>query len=194
MSINILASASLKTLQHFVSVYNVHPMLVNFTAALIPVSVGSDVLARIFGKPSLRDTGWWTLCFAAIITPFTASAGWLLWSHDDDGVLGMTIHKWLGTSLAVFLLGLVLWRWSLFKSTSNPSLLYLLIASMVVGAVFYQGHLGGKQSFGCNSITLPKTLLTIVMLHHESAEICGFADHSVPQAASQGIIRLVCWA
>ena len=152
MSINILASASLKTLQHFVSVYNVHPMLVNFTAALIPVSVGSDVLARIFGKPSLRDTGWWTLCFAAIITPFTASAGWLLWSHDDDGVLGMTIHKWLGTSLAVLLLGLVLWRWSLFKSTSNPSLLYLLIASMVVGAVFYQGHLGGKQSFGCNSI------------------------------------------
>ena len=189
MSINILASASLKTLQHFVSVYNVHPMLVNFTAALIPVSVGSDVLARIFGKPSLRDTGWWTLCFAAIVTPFTASAGWLLWARDDDGVIGMTIHKWLGTSLAVLVVGLVLWRWSFFKRTSNPSVIYLLFASVIVGAVFYQGHLGGKQSFGFNSIAPQNTPLTnvTVKLLHESPEITGFAD----QLESLAVIRSV---
>jgi uncharacterized membrane protein len=145
----LLAAASVyETLHQFVSVYKVHPILVNFTAALVPVSVGSDILGWAFGKQTLRDTGWWTLCFAAVITPFTAIAGWLFWMEDDVGVPGMTIHKWLGTSLAVLLVGLVLWRWWFFKSNRRPSVFYLLVALAVIGAVVYQGHLGGDQSFG----------------------------------------------
>ena len=112
MSIHLLAAAAAapaslyETAHQFVTDYKIHPILVNFTAALIPISFISDVLNRITGKTSLRDTGWWTLCFAAIITPLTALAGWLFWSHDmDDGVRGMTIHKWLGTSAAVLLIG-----------------------------------------------------------------------------------------
>ncbi len=147
----LLADSVYETLRQFVSAYKVHPILVNFTAALIPVSVGSDILARVFGKQTLRDTGWWTLCFAAVITPFTASAGWLFWMEDDNGVIGMTIHKWLGTALAMLLVGLVLWRWWFFKSNSRPSVVYLLVALVVVGAVVYQGHLGGDQSFGSMS-------------------------------------------
>ena len=80
------AASVYETLHQFVSAYKVHPILVNFTAALVPVSVGSDVLGWVFGKQSLRDTGWWTLCFAAVITPFTAIAGWLFWMKDDVGV------------------------------------------------------------------------------------------------------------
>ncbi|HZL33823.1 MAG TPA: DUF2231 domain-containing protein [Tepidisphaeraceae bacterium] len=134
-------------MHQFVSSYKVHPILVNFTAALIPVSVGSDILGRVLRKPTLRDTGWWTMCFAACITPFTAIAGWLFWMKDDVGVTNMTIHKWLGTSAAVLLIGLVLWRWWFFKSDRWPSILYLLIGLAIVGAVIYQGHLGGEQSF-----------------------------------------------
>jgi uncharacterized membrane protein len=149
MPSHLLAAASVyETLHQFVSVYKVHPILVNFTAALIPISVGSDVLGWVFRKQSLRDTGWWTLCFAAVITPFTAVAGWLFWTEMDVGVPGMTIHKWLGTSLAVLLVGLVLWRWWFFKGDRRPSVFYLLVALAVVGALVYQGHLGGDQSFG----------------------------------------------
>ena len=154
MAIHLLAAAAAapaslyETVRQFVSDYKVHPILVNFTAALIPVSFVSDVLNRISGKTSLRDTGWWTLCFAAIVTPFTALAGWFFWNGEmDDGVRGMTIHKWLGTSLAVLLVGFVVWRWWFFKHDRRPNIAYLLVALAVVAAVVYQGHLGGEQSF-----------------------------------------------
>ncbi len=143
----LLADSVYETLHQFVSTYKVHPILVNFTAALIPVSVGSDILGRVLGKQTLRDTGWWILCFAAVITPFTAIAGWLFWMKDDDGVPGMTIHKWLGTTLAVLLVGFVVWRWWFFKSNRWPTIFYLLVGLAIVGALVYQGHLGGDQSF-----------------------------------------------
>jgi uncharacterized membrane protein len=53
-----------------------HPILVNFTAALVPASVMSDLLGRVLGRPTLSATGWWTMFYAAAITPFTALAGW----------------------------------------------------------------------------------------------------------------------
>jgi len=90
MDLNILAA-----LKHFVSVTKLHPILVNFTAALVPVSVASDYLAGYFKNQSLRETAWRTLLYAAIITPLTALDGWLYWDRGDIGVTGMTIHKWL---------------------------------------------------------------------------------------------------
>ncbi len=143
----ILAASAYDTLHQFVSTYKVHPILVNFTAALIPVSLASDLLGRLLARQTLRDTGWWTLCFAALITPFTATAGWLWWMEDDNGVTGMLIHRWLGTSLAVLLVGLAVWRWWFFKNHRWPTVFYLLVALAVVAALIYQGHLGGQQSF-----------------------------------------------
>jgi uncharacterized membrane protein len=143
----ILTASAYEALHQFVSARKVHPILVNFTAALIPISVASDHLGKVLSRQTLRDTGWWTLCFAAVITPFTALAGWLWWMKDDNGVAGMLIHRWLGTSLAVLLVGLVVWRWWSFMNNRWPNIFYLLVALGVVGALIYQGHLGGQQSF-----------------------------------------------
>lgn len=56
---------------------HVHPILVNFTAALVPVSVGSDILGKLTASGTLRSTAWWTMAYASLITPLTALAGWL---------------------------------------------------------------------------------------------------------------------
>jgi uncharacterized membrane protein len=141
------AASVYDTLRDFDQAWTLHPILVNFTAALIPISFLCDLLSRVFGRDSLRHAGWWTLFFAALITPFTAAAGWFFWAKDDSGDPNMTIHKWLGTALAALFLALVLWRWHFFKRNGNPTFLYLLLALALVAALIYQGHLGGEKTF-----------------------------------------------
>ena len=84
----ILGAAIIPALKHFVMATKLHPILVNFTAALIPVSVASDIIGRFLKNESLRSTAWWTLFYATLITPFTAITGWLFWMGDDNDVTG----------------------------------------------------------------------------------------------------------
>src|SRR5438477_8003242 len=126
-----------------------HPILVNFTAALVPASIVSDVLGQLLRKQSLFVAGWWMLLYAALITPFTALAGWV-WLRQMGGMdmPPMTIHKWLGTALAVAFIALTFWRWRIHRRGEEvPSRLYLTCAAMIVGVLTLQGHLGGKMSF-----------------------------------------------
>jgi uncharacterized membrane protein len=143
----ILAAGIISALQQFVTVTKLHPILVNFTAALVPVSVASDFIGRLCKIESLRNTGWWTLFYATVVTPFTAITGWLFWMGDDNGVTGMTIHKWLGTGLAVLLFGLFAWRFNLHRKNQWPTTAYFIVAAIFVAALAYQGHLGGEQVF-----------------------------------------------
>jgi uncharacterized membrane protein len=144
----MLASGILPAFQQFVSATKLHPILVNFTAALVPASVASDVAARLLKNESLRHTAWWTLLYAMVITPFTAITGWLFWMSDDSGVTGMTIHKWLGTGLTVLLFGLFAWRLKLHRKQRWATTPYLSLGVIFVAALVYQGHLGGVQVFG----------------------------------------------
>lgn len=144
----VLGAGILSSLQQFVTETKLHPILVNFTAALVPVSVACDFVGRIVGSVSLRHTGWWTLLFAVAITPFTAITGWLFWMPDDNGVTGMTIHKWLGTGLAVLLFGLFAWRWRFQKRQQWANWGYFILGAIFTAALAYQGHLGGEQVFG----------------------------------------------
>ncbi|MDE2222610.1 MAG: DUF2231 domain-containing protein [Candidatus Omnitrophica bacterium] len=124
-----------------------HPVLVNFTAALIPVSWASDLLARFFKNDPLRSTAWWTLLYATLITPLTVVTGWLFWMPDDNGAAGMAVHKWLGTMLGVLLLVLFSWRWKFYSRQQPVSWGYLAFGLVFVAALIIQGHLGGSQVF-----------------------------------------------
>ncbi len=143
----ILAASILPTVKQFVMATKLHPVLVNFTAALVPVSIASDLIGRLWRIESLRNAGWWTLFYATIVTPFTAISGWLFWMGDDNGVTGMTIHKWLGTALAVLLFGLFFWRLNLHRKNRMPTAIYFIVSGVFVAALAYQGHLGGAQVF-----------------------------------------------
>lgn len=143
----MLASGILPALQHFVTTTKLHPILVNFTAALVPISVISDFMARVFKNESLRNAGWWTLFYATVITPFTAIAGWLFWTSDDNGFTGMLVHKWLGTGLAVLLFGMFAWRLKLHREKRWATMSYCIAGAIFVAGLVYQGYLGGTQVF-----------------------------------------------
>ena len=129
---------------------NIHPILVNFTAALFPASVLSDLLGRLLGRESLRHAAWWALLYAAAVTPFTALAGWF-WKRSIEAALSpelIAVHQWLGIWLAFEFPVLLIWRWRFHRGGESPGLAYLMTAALTMLALIYQGHVGGSMAFG----------------------------------------------
>ena len=129
---------------------HIHPILVNFTAALVPASVASDIFGRVLRKPSLHSAGWWMLLYATLITPLTALAG-LWWKKEVGPSLPPGIllrHQYLGIAIALALIGLALWRWRIFRNNLPPSVAYLVAGAFAVLGLIYQGKLGGMLLFG----------------------------------------------
>jgi uncharacterized membrane protein len=127
---------------------HIHPILVNFTAALLPSSVVSDIAGRVFKKNSLHHAGWWMLIYATAVTPLTAVAG-LLWKRSVGAALAadvLLMHQRLGIALAILFVVLVVWRKG--SRDDSPSIGYLAFASIVVVVLIIQGSLGGQMAFG----------------------------------------------
>jgi len=127
-----------------------HPILVNFTAALLPLALLSDLLGRIFRRQSFHHAAWWMVLYAAVITPLTAAAGWwwkITLGSDLPAKL-ITVHQWLGTATAGLFVMLAIWRWRIHTRDAAPNFAYLTFMLIVVLAVVYQGSLGGRMVFG----------------------------------------------
>lgn len=125
-----------------------HPILVNFTAGLFPAAVLADWLGRLLRRKPLHVAGWWMLLFAAVVTPFTALAGWDWYRQVGDmDHWQMTIHPWLGTSLAILVPAIASWRGRFHFRSEDPSRRYLVCATFLLLALILQGHLGGTMSF-----------------------------------------------
>lgn len=127
-----------------------HPILVNFTAALLPLAFLSDVLGRLLKRATLHAAAAWMVLYEALITPLTGAAGWW-WKSKQGADLPanlITLHQWLGTSLAVVFIALAVWRWRIQKRQAVPGLAYFVVAGIVVLALVYQGSVGGLMVFG----------------------------------------------
>jgi uncharacterized membrane protein len=129
---------------------HIHPILVNFTAALIPASVGSDVAGRLLRKASLHAAAWWMLVYAAAITPSTALAGWW-WKQRVGNMLSPPLiwwHERIGFVLVLAFLALAMWRYASYRRHEAPGVAYLLFGVMLVVLLVMQGTLGGALLFG----------------------------------------------
>jgi plastocyanin/uncharacterized membrane protein len=128
----------------------IHPILVNFTAALLPLAFLSDLLGRIFRRQGLHTAGLWMMVYEAAITPLTAFAGWW-WKSTEANELPaklIMVHQWLGTAAALLFIVLAAWRWKFHRRATPPSWTYLVFTFVAFLALVYQGSLGGAMVFG----------------------------------------------
>lgn len=133
-----------------VSWHNIHPILVNFTAALVPTSIASDILGKFVWRNSLPQAAWWMLLYAALVTPLTVLFGWLWKMSMSPAATAnetMFVHQWLGTTLAASFILLALWRGTFHVRGKSPNIVYFLLALLVMLLLMYQGHLGGSMVF-----------------------------------------------
>ena len=129
---------------------HLHPILVNFTAALVPASVFSDLAGRILRKPRLHAAAWWMLVYAAAISPLTALAG-LWWKHSLGDVLPPDLileHQVLGIALAIAVIVMAVWRYAIYRKEKVPGWGYLVTGISAVLLLLIQGNLGGAMMFG----------------------------------------------
>ena len=126
----------------------IHPILVHFTVALVPLSLFSDIIGRMMRRDSLHQAAWWMLLYASVVTPLTVIAG-LVWFNNmgrpDERL--MLIHLYLGTALAIVLPPLTIWRLQQYRRHAVPTKVYLLVAGIIVVVLTLQGHLGGILTF-----------------------------------------------
>ena len=98
----LFGAGIIPALEKFVTASKLHPILVNFTAALVPVSVASDFIGRFIQSESFRHTAWWTLFYATAFTPLTVITGCPL---DNNGVRTQLLHVRIADECQFFAVG-----------------------------------------------------------------------------------------
>ncbi len=136
-----------------VSWNHVHPVLVHFTTALLPVSLFSDVAGKYLRRYGLNEAAFWMLLYAAVATPLTAFAGWM-WiltiATTTTGKISnaLATHQLIGIILTLCYLVLAVWRGRTYFLRRKPDVVYMFTAALVTVLLFYQGYLGGKLTMG----------------------------------------------
>ena len=134
------------------SIPPIHPALVHLPIALVTLSVGADLLARLNRKEvtraTLRQIGFWSLAFGFVGGALTVATGYLDMNRaslNSETYSYVELHLKLGWALAIALAVLTFWRWSIrWRGQLTIGRAYLTAAFLVLALVFFQGWFGGE--------------------------------------------------
>ena len=126
----------------------IHPKLVHFPIALLALSVATDLLAFFANVDSLRSTAWWALVGAASGGVVTVAAGVFDMRRatlNEEVHHRVHQHMKVGVMLLAMIVGLTIWRWTIFEQPGLPvSAIYLDCALLAMALAGFQGWLGGE--------------------------------------------------
>lgn len=120
-----------------------HPALVHFPIALLPLAVGADAVGSLTGNQSAFSFGQKAVCVAAVGAVASAVTG--LIAGEEVNVEGpsqdaLMTHRNLNFTATVVAIGMALWR----VKHRRPTAAYLGIGAAGVGVLAYTAYLGGK--------------------------------------------------
>ncbi len=121
----------------------VHPALVHFPIAILPLTVAADVAARVTGDGRLSWLGRWGMVASAASALAAGLAG--LIAQEEVNVAGASMdtlitHRSLNLSVVALTSTLAARR----LREDRPGVGYLAAAAAGVGLLLYSGYLGGK--------------------------------------------------
>lgn len=125
----------------------VHPILVHFPIALLPLSVGADLVGYFADVASLRHAAWWALLGAAVGGLAAVAAGVFDMRRATlSDAVHPQVHRHMrvGFVLSAAIVGLTVWRWTIYTAGVSVPVFYLDLAVLTVALAAFQGWLGGE--------------------------------------------------
>lgn len=125
----------------------IHPAVVHFPIALVPVSVVADVIAYATGSVALRAVAWWCLVVGATAVAFAVVFGFVDMERQEiehDVHHRVHTHMKVGLTVLAATSALAVWRWVVDVRGGAVGLGYLAVGLLVVGLATFQGWLGSE--------------------------------------------------
>lgn len=124
----------------------IHPSVVHFPIAVLPIAIGADLLGKLTGSRSLSEVGRVLMPVAAVGAAVSAATG--LIAQQEVNATGtaadiLVTHRNINASLTVITALMAARRWS----QDEPSNAYLALGLAGLGALSYSAYLGGKMVY-----------------------------------------------
>lgn len=123
-----------------------HPSMVHFPIALLPVAIGADLLGRLTGSRALLNVGKTAMGIAAAGAATAATTGLIAQQevNADGEALDMLItHRNLNLAATAVATAMATWR----SGEEKPSAAYLALGLASIGLVTYTAYLGGHMVY-----------------------------------------------
>lgn len=124
----------------------VHPSLVHFPLALLPLSVGADLLGRLTGSDALLEIGRRTMPLAAGSAVVAGAAGLMAQTEveaDGEALEMLKTHRTLNLGLVTVASAMAAYR----SGRERPSVGYLAMGLAGLATMAYSAYLGGAMVY-----------------------------------------------
>lgn len=126
--------------------HELHPSLVHFPLALLPLSIGADLLGRVTGNESLLDLGRRTMPLAAAGGLVAGVAGLMAQTEvkAEGGAMDLLkTHRTLNLGLVAIAGAMAAQR----SRSGKPSAAYIGLGLAGIAAMTYSAYLGGEMVY-----------------------------------------------
>ena len=168
----------------------VHPSLVHYPLAFLPVAVVADTLGYLSRNRRLLQAGRWATLLAAASAAVAGTTGLIAQEEvaaEDKARDMLVTHRTLNVALTLATAMLAAWRWR----RRTPSPLSLAVGAVGLGVMSYSAYLGGKMVYEHGVGVLPALgvkpgrgmMVGPEALDEAAAEIQDGVEHAAADAA-----------